>query len=93
MNNKDLIKIIECIEVYFDKKLKELEIIEIEKILQDYTYQSFCDEIKNTLLMCKSFSLNELHRIVNNNKVAMRFLKDSGKKTWEEFYSNYEALK
>ena len=28
MNNKDLIKIIECIEVYFDKKLKELEIID-----------------------------------------------------------------
>ena len=91
MNNKDLIKIIECIEVYFDRKLKELEIIELEKILKDYTYQSFCDEIKNTLLLSKSFSLNELHRIVNNNKVAMRFLQESGKKSWEDFYCNLKA--
>lgn len=91
MNNKDLIKIIECIEVYFDRKLKELEIIELEKVLEDYTYQSFCNEIKDTLLLSKNFSLNELHRIVNNNKVSMRFLQESGKKSWEDFYCNLKA--
>ena len=91
MNNKDLIKIIECIELYFNRKLKELEIIEIEKILKDYSYKTFCEEIKNTLLLSKSFSLNELHRIVENNRIAMRFLHESGKKSWEDFYCNLKA--
>lgn len=89
MSFEELLKVVDFIETYYSINLKDNQIRSLQEELKDYTYESFINEVKEPLLKSISFfNIADLHRILENIKDSKKFLEQSGKSTWEEFYAN-----
>lgn len=90
MNDTDLIKTIDFFKNYYTVNLTENQIIEVNNILKNYSYESFLTEIKKPLLLSTNyFTIAELYKIVQNNEQSKEFLKHLGINSWENFYANF----
>lgn len=89
MLDEDLEKVISFLESYYSISLTDNQILAINEELKGYTYNEFLENIKNPLLIsCNFFTIADLHRIIENNKQTKEFLTRTGRRTWEEFYTN-----
>lgn len=89
MSDTELISVFDFIQVYYNRHLSDDEITAITNELKDFSYDEFNKNIKPALLKATSFfTVAELHRIIFKLKKQKDILSRSGKKSWEEFYSN-----
>lgn len=89
MENSELIKIVEFIQGAYNRTLNPSEIRLLKEELQGYDYEEFIRSLKYPLLKkVDYFTIQGLHKIVEDDK-DLRHLRDSlGIKGFEELYEN-----
>lgn len=89
MEDDDLIKVVDFIEGYYNRKLEVKEIKAIKEELKGYDFEKFINNLKFPLLKkAEYFKVQALHRIVEEDK-ELQDLKDSlGIKSFDELYEN-----
>lgn len=89
MDDKDFIKIIEFIQGAYNRILSNSEIKIIKDELEDITYKEFIESIKTTLLAkVDYFTVQELHKVVDDYREAREWLQRAGLKSFDELYEN-----
>lgn len=89
MDNEDLMKIIECIEGMYHRELDKAEIKLLKEELNNYTYESFVENIKFPLFKkVEYFTIQKLHKIVEEAKELQEFKEHLGIKSFNELYDN-----
>lgn len=89
MEDKELIQVIEFLQASYNRQLNNSEIKLLKEELKDYDYEKFINNIKFPLLKkVDYFTIQALHKIVEDDK-DLQHLRDSlGIKSFEELYDN-----
>ena len=89
MEDDDLVKVVDFIEGYYNRKLDVKEIKIIKEELKDYTYESFMENIKYPLLKkADYFKVQALHKVILENKELQDLKERLGIKSFDELYEN-----
>lgn len=89
MEDKELEKVIAFIEGNYNRTRTGKEIVALKEELKDYDYEKFINNLKFPLLKkVEYFTVQALHKIVEDDK-DLQHLRDSlGIKSFEELYEN-----
>ena len=89
MEDDDLVKVVDFIEGYYNRKLDVKEIKIIKEELKDYDYEKFMANIKFPLLKkVEYFTVQKLYQIIEDDRELEAFKEHLGIKSFEELYEN-----
>lgn len=89
MIKEDFNKIVDLIEGSYNRELDRKELVLLKEELKDYTYESFIENIKFPLLKkVEYFTIQKLHKIVEEAKELQEFKEHLGIKSFNELYDN-----
>ena len=91
MSDEDLLKVVNFIEGYYNRTLKETEIISLSEELKNCcnSYDDFINKFKFPLLKkVEYFTVAHLHRLIQEDNELEAFKRHLGIQSFEELYEN-----
>lgn len=89
MDDKDFIEIIKFIQGAYSRKLSDDEIKLLRTELKDISIEEFKEDIEFTLMKkVDYFTIQALHKILEEHREIRNWLKGSGLKSLDDLYEN-----